>query len=63
VQEHRRQALNVDQGSRIIRLRINRIRDASFIAAMASFIGAILCFLREVFIATSTLRIGLHRHR
>ncbi len=36
---------------------------ALFIAAMLSFIGAILCFLREVFIATATLRIGLHRHR
>jgi hypothetical protein len=35
--------------------------DALFIAAMLSFIGAILCFLREVFIATSTLRIGLRR--
>ena len=34
---------------------------ALFIAAMLSFIGAILCFLREVFIATRTLRIGLRR--
>ena len=37
--------------------------DALFIAAMLSFIGAILCFLREVFIATATFRIGPHRHR
>jgi len=44
-------------------MRINLIVDALFIAAMFSFIGAILCFLREVFIATTTLRIGLHRHR
>ncbi len=35
--------------------------DALFIAAMLSFIGAILCFLREVFIATATFRIGPHR--
>ncbi len=44
-------------------IRINLIVDALFIAAMFSFIGAILCFLREVFIATSTLRIGLHKPR
>ena len=44
-------------------MRISYIVDALFIAAMLSFIGAILCFLREVFIATTTLRIGLHRHR
>jgi hypothetical protein len=37
--------------------------DALFIAAMLSFIGAILCFLREVFIATANLRIGLKRAR
>ena len=36
---------------------------ALFIGAMLSFIGAILCFLREVFIATRTLRSGLHRLR
>jgi Protein of unknown function (DUF2721) len=36
--------------------------DGLFIAAMLSFIGAILCFLREVFIATATFRIGPHRH-
>ena len=44
-------------------IRINLVVDALFIAAMLSFIGAILCFLREVFIATATLRIGLHRPR
>ncbi len=44
-------------------MRINLVVDALFIAAMFSFIGAILCFLREVFIATTTLRIGLQRHR
>jgi hypothetical protein len=42
-------------------MRINLVVDALFIAAMLSFIGAILCFLREVFISTATLRIGLHR--
>jgi len=41
--------------------RINYIIDALFITAMLSFIGAILCFLREVFIATASLRIGLRR--
>lgn len=43
--------------------RITYAVDALFIAAMLSFIGAILCFLREVFIATATLRIGLRRAR
>jgi hypothetical protein len=43
-------------------MRINLVVDLLFIAAMLSFIGAILCFLREVFIATTTLRIGLRRH-
>jgi Protein of unknown function (DUF2721) len=43
--------------------RINYVVAALFIAAMLSFTGAILCFLREVFIATATLRIGLHRPR
>jgi pheromone shutdown protein TraB len=36
---------------------------ALFITAMLSFIAAILSFLREVFIATASLRIGLHRRR
>lgn len=43
--------------------RVTYVIDALFIAAMLSFIGAILCFLREVFIATTTLRIGLRRPR
>ena len=43
--------------------RISWLVDALFIAAMLSFIGAILCFLREVFIATRSLRTGLHRPR
>jgi hypothetical protein len=42
------------------KIRVGYAIDGLFIAAMLSFIGAILCFLREVFIATSTLRIG-HR--
>ena len=42
-------------------IRITVAVDALFIAAMLSFIGAILCFLREVFIATANLRIGLRR--
>ena len=43
--------------------RISYAIDTLFIAAMLSCIGAILCFLREVFIATASLRIGLHRPR
>ena len=41
-------------------IRVSYAIDGLFIAAMLSFIGSILCFLREVYIATSTLRIG-HR--
>ena len=36
---------------------------ALFVGAMLSFTAAILCFLREVYIATRTLRSGLHRLR
>ena len=43
--------------------RVSYAVDALFVLAMLSFIGAILCFLREVFIATASLRIGLHRPR
>ena len=43
--------------------RISYAIDTLFIAAMLSFIGAILCFLREVFIATSALRFGLRLPR
>jgi hypothetical protein len=38
-----------------------RIIALLFIAAMLSFVGALLCFLREVFIATAALRIGSQR--
>ncbi len=34
-----------------------------FIVAMLSFIGGLTLFLREVFLATHTLRIGLRAHR
>jgi hypothetical protein len=44
-------------------VRINRVVGALFIAAMLSFMGAILCLLREVLIATTSSRIGLHRRR
>ena len=43
--------------------RITLIIDALFIAAMLSFIGAILCFLREVFIATAALRFAVRPPR
>jgi hypothetical protein len=41
--------------------RVTYVIDSLFIAAMLSFIGAILCFLREIFIATNALRIGIRR--
>jgi hypothetical protein len=44
-------------------MRVTYVIDTLFITAMLSFIGAILCFLREVFIATTNLRIGLRRPR
>ena len=34
-----------------------------FIVAMLSFIGGLMLFLREVFLATRSLRIGLRAHR
>jgi hypothetical protein len=34
-----------------------------FIVAMLSFIGGLMLFLREVFVATRSLRIGLRAHR
>jgi hypothetical protein len=34
-----------------------------FIVAMLSFIGGLMLFLREVFVATRSLRIGLRVHR
>jgi hypothetical protein len=43
--------------------RVAWLVDALFIAAMLGFIGAILCFLREVFVATRALRIGLRKPR
>lgn len=45
------------------KFRVSYVIDALFIAAMMSFIGAILCFLREVFIATTALRISLRPPR
>ena len=39
-------------------MRIATLIDALFVAAMLSFIAAILCFMREVVIATANLRIG-----
>ncbi len=41
---------------------LTRIIALLFIAAMVSFVGALLCFLREVFVATAALRIGPQRH-
>ena len=39
---------------------ISRIVGALFIAAMLALIAALLFFLREVFVATRSLRIGRH---
>lgn len=43
--------------------RLGLLIGALFIVAMFSFIGGLLCFLREVFVATRTLRIGLREAR
>lgn len=42
---------------------LSRIVAVLFIVAMISFIGGLLLFLREVFVATRTLRIGLRGAR
>ena len=39
-------------------IELSRVIAFLFIAAMAAFIAALLCFLREIFIATAGLRIG-----
>jgi len=44
-----------------LKIGVGLLIGALFVGAMLSFIGAILCFLREVFIATSNLRIGLRK--
>ena len=38
---------------------LTRIMAALFALAMTSLIGGLLCFLREVYLATATLRIGV----
>ena len=38
---------------------LTRIMAALFALAMMSLIGGLLCFLREVYLATATLRIGV----
>lgn len=44
-----------------LHMRVGTIIAVVFTAAMVSFIIAILLFLREVFLATQSLRHGLHR--
>lgn len=34
-----------------------------FVAAMGALVGALVAFLREIFVATASLRIGEHGHR
>ncbi|HEX9139735.1 MAG TPA: DUF2721 domain-containing protein [Steroidobacteraceae bacterium] len=41
-------------------VRLARPIGVLFIVAMLSFISAMLCFLREIFLATAALRIGVH---
>jgi hypothetical protein len=45
-----------------LEFRVGYVIGLLFIAAMVSFIASILCFLREVYIATRSLRRGLYRH-
>jgi hypothetical protein len=46
-----------------VNLHLSRIIAVLFIVAMVSFIGGLLLFLREVFVATRSLRIGLRGAR
>jgi Protein of unknown function (DUF2721) len=45
-----------------LHVRVGFVIGIVFIGAMVSFIAAILCFLREVYVATQTIRSGLYRH-
>jgi hypothetical protein len=47
----------------LLNFRLALIISILFIIAMVSFIGGLSLFLREVFVATRTLRIGLHESR
>jgi hypothetical protein len=38
---------------------LTRVMGALFALAMTALIGGLLCFLREVYLATATLRIGV----
>jgi hypothetical protein len=46
-------------GAFVVNFHLSLIIAVLFIVAMLSFIGGLLLFLREVFVATRTLRIGL----
>lgn len=39
--------------------RVGAVMAVLFIAAMSAYVGALVCFLREVFIAIATMRFGL----
>lgn len=39
--------------------RVGGVMAVLFIAAMTAYVGALICFLREVFIAIATMRFGL----
>jgi hypothetical protein len=47
----------------LLDIHVSLVIAALFIFAMLSFIGALVLFLREVFVATRTLRIGLRQAR
>lgn len=43
----------------LIDARVGGVMAILFIAAMTAYVGALVCFLREVFVAIATLRFGL----
>jgi ABC-type amino acid transport system permease subunit len=43
----------------LVDARVGWLMAVLFIAAMTAYVGALLCFLREVFIAIATMRFGL----
>jgi hypothetical protein len=42
----------------LFRVDLSGLIGALFVAAMLAFIGALVSFLREIFLATGTVRIG-----
>ncbi len=44
----------------VLRFNISLVIVILFVTAMVALVAALICFLREIFIATATLRIGPH---